>query len=109
MSESLFYRVGHSPYDAPLDDYLTHGYENWRDFYNAVRRLTDRWHDRIGECIGERNGFLLLCFHDTPGGIPDEGWLPGYLLTAVEAPRAIRKSDSSDETEGEINRAFGFE
>ena len=103
--------MSRNPEDAPLRDYLLHGYEERIDFYRAVRRLTERWHDRVGERIGERHGFLLLRFHDTPGGKPDEEWLPLYLLTEVSDPGYPPPSEpsSSEELTAELDRAYGFD
>ena len=98
--------MGSDPEAAPLEDFLMHGYEERLDFLRAVRRLTDRWHDRVGEAIDERNGFLLLRFHDTPGGRPDEAWLPLYLLTDAGV---MPEEPPRDELEDEITEAFGFD
>jgi len=109
MEEGKFYRVSNDPYDAPLRDYLEHGFESRREYLDAVCRLVRLWHGRIGECIEERNGFRRLCFHDTPGGKPDEAWLPVYLLTETEAPEYMCEHIPTDEIEEEINDAFGFD
>lgn len=77
-----FYQVKSSTDDAPLRDYLLHGYESRQEFYLAVRKIVLRWRGRIGERIDEKHGFFLLRFHDTPGGKPDEEWIPKYLLIA---------------------------
>lgn len=107
--EGKFFSVSVDPRDAPLRDYLWHGYESRRDFYDALRSLSNRWRNRVGECVAERNGFLRLRFHDTPGGRPDEEWLPRYLLTAAEVPDYIRDSEEPDETEQALDEAFGFD
>ncbi len=107
MEQRLFYKVSNDPDDAPLRDYLLHGYENRSDFYDAIRRLVRRWHDRVGERVGERHGFLRLRFHDTPGGRPDEAWIPVYLLKQAEAP--VFKVDERSDLEKEIDQAFGFD
>lgn len=105
--ERQFYRVINDRWDLVLPDNLSQGYEERRDYRAAIRRLLEVWHGRLGEVIGERNGFLLLRFHDTPGGMPDEAWIPRYLLTQEEAPE--EGSDSSDGTKGELTKAFGFD
>ena len=104
-----FFRVAADPERAPLRDHLLHGYEERHDFYVAVRKLTERWHDRIGERIGERHGHYLLRFHDTHGSVPDEAWLPTYLLDPAEIPEYLIKMDSSDGTEAELSKVFGFD
>lgn len=109
MTEGKFYKVSNDPYCAPLRDYLEHGFESRKDYLDAVRRLVGLWHDRIGESIAERNGCYRLRFYDTPGGKPDEVWIPVYLLTEAPTPEYICKQVQIDETEQEINEAFGFD
>lgn len=106
-----FYRVVSDLRRAPTEDYLMHGYETEHDFYSALRRLRDLWHEREGECIDERNGFLRLRFHDTPGGHPDEAWLPLYLLDPIPVPEyaAIRDPTPDELLERELDEAFGFD
>ena len=103
--EGEYYIVSVDPRDAPLRDHLWHGYDTRRDFYDALRKLSDRWRDRVGECVGERHGFLLLRFHDTPGGVPDEEWLPRYLLKPYDPPEPA--ADGQDDAE--LDEAFGFD
>lgn len=108
--ERRFYRVSGNTDDAPIRDHLLHGYEERRDFYLAVRRLCRLWHDRVGECIGERHGFLLLRFHDTPGGKPDEEWLPEYLLKETDMPEYLKETqEPADDLEAELDRSLGFD
>lgn len=102
-----FFIVTSDPMSAPLRDHLQHGYEERRDFYLAVRKIVDRWKDRTGECVAERNGCLLLRFHDTPGGLPDEQWIPRYLLRPVET-RHTEDPDGPSPMDDELSRAFGF-
>lgn len=109
MEERKFYRVSNDPDDAPLRDYLEHGFESYRDFLNAVRRIVDLWHYRVGESVDERNGFRRLRFHDTPGGKPDEAWIPVYLLTETEIPGYMCEQTPIDEIEEDIDKAFGFD
>ena len=99
-------QIGVNWYLTPCDE-RTDGCR--REYLDAVCRLVRLWHDRLGECIEERNGFKRLCFHDTPGGKPDEAWLPVYLLTETEAPEYMCEHISADEIEEEINDAFGFD
>lgn len=106
--ERQFYLVASNLRDAPIRNYMFHGYNNEDDFYDALHRLIDRWRGRIGESIGERHGFLLLRFHDTPGGKPDEAWLPRYLLKQTAMPEYLRE-EQKDEAEIELDRAFGFD
>lgn len=113
MAENSFCRVNNNLDNAPLQDHLLHGYEYRQDFQLALQQLIDRWHDRIGEQIDERSGFIRLRFYDTPGGLPDEAWLPTYLLTPIaQAPRgqnAQSPRGPNDSLENEINLAFGFD
>lgn len=108
----LFFCVAGSIGGAPLRDYLWHGYESRDDFRDDLRRLVLLWQDRTGECMEERNGFLRLRFHDTPGGVPDEAWLPLYLLRQTAAPpyMAMRSCESGDdEASKAADEAFGFD
>lgn len=109
MKERRFYRVSGNPYDAPLRDHLLHGYEERRDFFVAVRQLCRLWKDREGEAIDSRHGFLLLRFHDTPGGKPDEAWIPDYLLKPVAVPDAFLEEEQGDDDEMDIHSFFGFD
>ena len=104
-----FYRVLSDLRRAPVSDYLSHGYESERDFHDALRQLVNRWHDRTGKVVAERHGFFRLRFYDTPGGKPDEAWLPSYLLEPAAVPDYLMAADSSDGLETELNRAFGFD
>lgn len=101
---SGFFLVGSSMDGLPLGDHLDHGYEERQDFVAALRRLIERWGGRIGERVGERNKFLQLRFHDTPGGRPDEVWLPLYMLKPVDKPRY-----QEDERDEELDLVFGFD
>ena len=109
MDEGSFFRVVRDDTHAPLSDHLLHGYESRQDFRAAVRLLVDRWKGRVGECVGGRHGFLLLRFHDTPGGKPDEEWLPRYLLEPAETPEYMSEQKTADETETLLDQAFGFD
>ena len=104
-----YYTITTTLRNVPLREHLQHGYEYEDDFRRALRSLIDRWRGRVGECVGERNGFLLLRFHDTPGGIPDEARLPAYLLQECDAPAYARNSEEEDERMREIDEAFGFD
>jgi len=110
MKESEFYQVISDLSRVPLRDHMMHGFEERQDFFNSVRQLRDRWKDRIGECINRRNGFVLLRFHDTPGGMADEAWLPDYLVLPVSKPAYLetREPTPQEQTEAEIDKAFGF-
>lgn len=103
MENKTFYKVLPTIQNAPLRDYLLHGYESRRDFEQALRRLVSRWKGRTGECIDMRHDFILLRFHDTPGGKPDEEWIPDYLLQPVPA-----QNESSDSSGEELDQAYGF-
>jgi hypothetical protein len=104
----LFFTVTAEVSRNILRDHLLHGYETQREFENALRELIRRWRGRVGERIDERHDFFLLRFHDTPGGKPDEEWMPRYLLQNVAMPEYLKESEAPDEMEEELNRAFGF-
>lgn len=105
---SGYFRVATSIDGALFDNHLQHGYETRSDFQNALSALLDRWAGRTGESLDERNGFLLLRFHDTPGGKPDEAWLPIYLLSPVPLSQDVPPDGIAADAEEEINSAFGF-
>lgn len=105
--ERKFYRVRNTIDGAPLRDHLLHGYETRRDFSDALRHLVEMWSGRVGECVAERHGFMRLRFHDTPGGRPDEEWLPPYLLDPAEMPDYL-KPDDTPEIEKELDEIFAF-
>lgn len=105
---SGFFRVCSTLDGLPIDDYLYHGYEQRSDFRDALLRLLDYWGGRIGERKDERNKFLLLSFPDTPGGMPDQAWLPLYMLTPCEPSPYARKPER-DPIEQELDEAFGFD
>ena len=108
---SGFFRVATMAGPDIIDSHLHHGYEYSDVFAAAVARLIDYWGGRTGENVGERNKFLLLRFHDTPGGVPDEAWLPIFLLTPTAKPDYIQDSDpsSSEAIRDELDAAFGFD
>lgn len=101
-----FYEVLPGIWNAPVSDHLMHGYESRQDFRLAVRQIVNRWKVRVGECVGERHGFLLLRFHDTPGGEPDEEWIPEYLLQEAGAPECAGQPDAADDG---LDALFGFD
>lgn len=105
---SGYFQVATSLSGLPLGDYLHNGYETRDEFRTALRRLLDRWAGRIGQNVGEHNKFLLLRFPDTPGGVPDEAWLPLYMLTPCPVP-PIANQIQRDPDEEELDRAFGFD
>lgn len=109
-TERLFYKVEKDLHRAPLSDYISNGFEERWLFEEALRRLLERWSNRIGEQIDERHGFVRLCFHDTPGGCPDEAWLPLYMIYPVEIPDYLKDidDDDHDEIEEELDRIFCF-
>ena len=108
MDEGRYYKVVSNLTNAPVRDYLLHGYETRRDFCDALDRIVRRWRGRVGERIDERHGFYLLRFHDTPGGKPDEEWLPSYLLTEEEDYVLPYDTDERDDYEKELDEIFGF-
>ena len=103
--ERKFYSVVASIWRLPLPDHLECGYETEQDFRLAVRRLVERWGGRVGECVCERNGHMRLRFHDTPGGVPDEAWIPPYVLKPADAPAPDDDGSTKDE---ELDDAFDF-
>ena len=110
MSEHRFYRVTTDFYHLRVPDPHLHGYETEREFRRALQRLAGHWKGRVGERIGERNGFWLLRFHDTPGGRPDEAWLPTFLLLEVkEPPHVNATAPAADESNSELDGVFGFD
>lgn len=122
--QGSFYRVSDDMSRLPIKDYLDHGYETKSDFYQAASDLVERWRGREGECIEERawhgkdgeaidqrHRALRLRFHDTPGGYPDEAWIPLYLLEPILTPEyAIHRDPTLDELiDRELDEAFGFD
>ncbi len=119
-----FYRVSDDMSRLPIRDYLDHGFETKQDFYEAASELVNRWRGREGECIeirawhgkdgeaiDQRHKSLRLRFHDTPGGYPDEAWIPMYLLEPIPTPEyAILRTLTPDELiTKELDEAFGFD
>ena len=107
---SSYYTVVKDIDGAPLRDHLMHGYETEYDFRHALWAIVDLWKGRVGECIDERHGFLLLRFHDTPGSKPDEAWIPEYLLRPADAPECEPFDEGSSDGFGpELDMALGFD
>ncbi len=107
---SGYFLVASNLDDAPLDDYLLHGYEDRDLFRDALRKLLARYGGRTGQHIGERNGFLMLHFYDIPGGQPEEAWLPLYLLHPTDMPEYMAAMhEPVDEITREVEEAFGFD
>lgn len=106
MSEPVFYLVLDDESKWPTDQHLEHGYENEWDYYRALRRIVNRWKGRTGELIGERDGFMCLRFHDTPGGKPDMAWVPDFLLQCTQMPDYLKPKDAAEEA---LDQAFGFD
>ena len=105
-----FYLVTTRIGGIPLSDHLNHGYEDKWDFLRAVEALARRWKGRVGERVGERHDFYLLRFHDTPGGIPDEEWLPKYILQETDKPDCLVEMEKEpSEMEKALDEAFGFD
>lgn len=105
-----YYRVITNLYDTKIPDPLEYGYEYASDFRHALWQLIDVWKKRAGEAIDERNGFRLLRFHDTPGGRPDEAWIPCCLMVEEENPEyTAPEPQEVDELTAEIDSIFGFD
>lgn len=104
---SGYFLVADSIATLPLADHLQHGYEERRDFADALRRLIDRWGGRTGQHVGTRHGFLRLLFRDVPGGT-EECWLPLYMLTPCPMPDYL-KTEEEDPIIKELDDAFGFD
>ena len=101
-----YYRVATNLKGVPLQDHLKHGFELKEEFVELLQRLLNRWKGRTGECVGMKNGLLRLRFPDTPGGRPDEAWVPPYLLTETDDPciqQPVRRKKK------EVDEAFGFD
>ena len=105
-----YYKVINNLYDIKLPDPLEYGYEFKSDFSRALWKLIDMWKGRIGECVDERNSFYLLRFHDTPGGKPDESWVPNCLLIEEPTPKYVAppETEACDEFAEEMNNIIGF-
>ncbi len=103
-----YYRVASDVWCVPVREHLEHGFETKHAFRKAAQNLIDRWHDREGKAVGQKNNFLLLHFCDSVGGLHEEAWLPDYLLTQIPKPEYLNVPER-DETEEEIDKAFGFD
>lgn len=108
QKDSEYYSVVDDLSLAPLREYTLHGYISRQDFTTALHNLAQRWKGRIGEAVGERYDFLLLRFHDTPGGIPDEAWIPRYLLRPAGKPACLCRPRPS-KAEQALDEAYGFD
>lgn len=106
---SGFFRVATDADNAPLGDYLSHGYESRHDFRLALQRLCERWGGREGERCYEQHNFLLLRFYDVPGGGSEAAWLPYYLLTPCPVPDYLQKDEKQEEINRLLDEAFGFD
>lgn len=95
-------------YHLRFPDPREYGYEDDGDFRHAMWRLADYWRGRTGECVDERYGLLLLRFHDTPGGRPDEAWLPRFLLYETDPSVCVPPSCTTD-GDVELDEAYGFD
>ena len=106
--QSGFFIVDGNIDRAPINRYMDYGYEHRNDFHEALSCLINLWGSRIGERVDSRHGHLLLRFHDTPGGRPDQAWVPLYLLTPCPRPPYMDHSEP-DPIEHDLNAAFGFD
>lgn len=110
--QGQFYCVTGDINSVPLDDYFDHGYDSRKDFLKAINELVKHWGGREGESIEEfcppkvdgqnvdqRHRMIHLRFHDTPGGCPDEAWLPYYLLSPIPTPKYVRWHNRTSEEE----------
>ena len=111
-NDRKFYLVASKVDNALLQEHLWYGYESRQDFHDALYDIVTLWKDRIGECIDERHkgDFLRLRFHDTPGGKPDEAWLPRLILQPVPIPDYVKEMEAEkDPFERDLDEAFGFD
>ena len=110
IGENAEFYLVEADYDkAPIRQFREFGYDSKWDFYLALRKVGERWRDRVGECIDQRHGFRKLRFHDTPGGKPDEEWIANFLLVRTEMPEWIREAlKPVDPIEKELDEAFGL-
>lgn len=102
-----YYKVISTLWNRRLPDAREHGFTEDRDFRHTLWQMVDRWKGREGECVQERNGFMRIRFHDTPGGKPDEAWMPSFLLEETDAPPG--DPEPSDGLGDELDDAFGFD
>lgn len=108
---SGFFRVSREVSGKTLDEHVSHGFEDRRAFQEALMKLTDRWGGREGEAVDERHDHLRLRFHDTPGGRPDEAWLPIFLLESCPRPDYLGDDSPTplSKLEQELDEIFGFD
>lgn len=94
-----FFRVCGDIRRVPLDDYYKYGCLSRREFYESTCCVIYKWGNREGECVekclyhgenfdtfDDRLTLLRLRFHDTPGCLPDEAWIPQYLADPIPIP-----------------------
>lgn len=106
--ERKYYRVTTDLYHLKLPSPMDYGYESESDFREAVNKLARFWYDRMGYSVDDRNGFLRIRFTDTPGGMPDEAWMPKFLLIPIPPPPAEEKEEE-DEMIRELDDILGFD
>lgn len=104
----MYYRVTTNR-NYKTSDFLFHGYETEHDYRCALSALVDRWGGRVGEAVGNRHDYIHLRFRDTPGGRPDEAWMPRFLLEPTTEPDYLRDDKNANPILEELDRAFGFD
>ena len=86
----MFYKVSR-PHDVP--DAHDYGYESPHDFAKAIRRIVLTHEGDVGECRSERNGLLLLRFHDPLTGQYTDEWIPDFCCTSAPPPVVTEEAD----------------
>ena len=107
-SERRFYRVIKDLWHLRLPNPLERGFESELSMRKALRRIVDDWGGRTGEEISRKHDQVRLCFWDTPGGRPDEAWIPDYMLEPAEMPEYCKPVER-DEFVEELDIALGFD
>jgi len=93
----MFYRITSHPNIPPHHEY---GYEDKYEFFKAIRKLAEKYGNRIGECIDTRHAFLMLNFADMPGR-PAKAWLPAFMCEPAPPPT------TQDEDNDPLDGVFG--
>ena len=100
----MFYHVLPSFPRVHLDPH-EYGYESLYDLYDALVKLHEQWHDKSGECINARHGFVQIRFRNEYGHY-DDVWMPRFM---VEKTPDRTNSDADDDVEQFLDEVFGFD